>query len=614
MGVVGSFIGKLSKTYIAYFAEGGTVAEEVISSIRNTSAFHTQEKLARQYDTYLIKAEKAGYKLKSTTSSMIGFIFLFIYLNYGLAFWMGSRFLVEGSVGLSQILTIQMSIMIGAFALGNVAPNIQAVTSAIAAANKIYAVIDRVSPLDPASTEGEKLDTIQGNVELRDIKHVYPSRPDVVVMDCVNLLIPAGKSTAIVGASGSGKSTIVGLIERFYDPVGGSVYIDNHDVKDLNLSWLRKQISLVSQEPVLFSTSIYDNIKHGLIGTTQEHGSGEAIHELVERAAKTANMRWVCTGFITSILTLCRFQFFLCFTAIIFGAESAGTVFAYAPDLAKARNAAASLKSLFDRKPEIDSWSQDGRKAQSIEGHIEFKDVHFRYATRPDQPVLRGLNLQIKPGQYVAFVGASGCGKSTAIALLERFYDPISGSILIDGVEISSFNVNEYRSHLALVSQEPNLYGGTIRENILLGTDRDNVSEEELVRCCKDANIYDFIISLPSGLDTPVGSKGCMLSGGQKQRVSIARALVRQPKILLLDEATSALDSESEKVVQTALDTAAQGCTTIAVAHRLSTVRKADVIYVFNQGRIVEFGTHEELVQEKGTYFELVNLQSLNKA
>lgn len=203
---------------------------------------------------------------------------------------MGSRFLVEGSVGLSQILTIQMSIMMGAFALGNVAPNLQAFNTAVAAAQKIYAVIDRISPLDPASREGQRLDEVQGNVELRNVKHVYPSRPEVIVMDGVNLLIPAGKSTAIVGASGSGKSTIVGLIERFYDPVGGSVYIDNHNVKALNLSWLRQQISLVSQEPVLFSTAIYDNIKHGLIGTNQEYGPEETIRELVQRAAKTANV------------------------------------------------------------------------------------------------------------------------------------------------------------------------------------------------------------------------------------------------------------------------------------------------------------------------------------
>jgi ATP-binding cassette subfamily B (MDR/TAP) protein 1 len=306
-----------------------------------------------------------------------------------------------------------------------------------------------------------------------------------------------------------------------------------------------------------------------------------------------------------------RFQFFLCFSAVIFGAQSAGTIFSFAPDIAKARHAAASLKALFDRTPDIDSWSHNGEMVQSIEGHVEFRNVHFRYPTRPNQLVLRGLNLHVKPGQYVAFVGPSGCGKSTAIALLERFYDPVLGGVYVDGKDISSSNINSYRSHLALVSQEPTLYQGTIRENIMLGTDRDDVSDDEMVLCCKYANIYDFIISLPNSFDTLVGSKGNMLSGGQKQRLAIARALLRNPRILLLDEATSALDSESEKLVQAALDTAAQGRTTIAVAHRLSTVQKADMIYVFNQGRIIECGTHSELMQKRSAYFELVSLQNL---
>lgn len=307
------------------------------------------------------------------------------------------------------------------------------------------------------------------------------------------------------------------------------------------------------------------------------------------------------------------FQFFLCFSAIIFGAQSAGTIFSFAPDMGKAKYAAKQLKTLFDRQPAIDSWSSDGERLKHVEGTIEFRDVHFRYPTRPEQPVLRGLNLTVKPGQYVALVGASGCGKSTTIALMERFYDPLSGGIFVDGREISSYNINDYRGFLALVSQEPTLYQGTIRENVLLGADRDDVPDEAIVQACKDANIYDFITSLPDGFSTIVGSKGSMLSGGQKQRIAIARALLRDPKILLLDEATSALDSESEKVVQAALDAAAQGRTTIAVAHRLSTIQKADIIYVFDQGRIVEQGTHDHLLKVRGKYFELVNLQSLEK-
>jgi ATP-binding cassette subfamily B (MDR/TAP) protein 1 len=285
----------------------------------------------------------------------------------------------------------------------------------------------------------------------------------------------------------------------------------------------------------------------------------------------------------------------------------------FAADMGKAKDAAYNLKELFDRQPLIDPWSADGAPLESIEGTIEFRNVHFRYPTRPEQPVLRGLDLIVKPGQYVALVGASGCGKSTTIALLERFYDPLFGGIFVDGKEISSLNLNDYRSFLALVSQEPTLYQGTIRENILLGVDLDDVPDSAIEFACKEANIYDFIQSLPDGFSTVVGSKGTLLSGGQKQRIAIARALIRDPKILLLDEATSALDSESEHVVQVALDKAAKGRTTIAVAHRLSTIQKADVIYVFDQGKIVEAGTHSELMKKGGRYSELVNLQSLGK-
>ncbi|KAL5043996.1 hypothetical protein BDW71DRAFT_187008 [Aspergillus fruticulosus] len=1068
MGGGSRFIIKYSKKSLDSYGAGGTVAEEVISSIRNATAFGTQDKLAKQYEVHLYEAEKWGTKNQVVMGFMIGAMFGLMYSNYGLGFWMGSRFLVDGAVDVGDVLTVLMAILIGSFSLGNVSPNAQAFTNAVAAAAKIFGTIDRQSPLDPYSDEGKILDHFEGHIELHNIKQIYPSRPEVTVMEDVSLSMPAGKTTALVGPSGSGKSTVVGLVERFYIPVRGTVLLDGHDIKDLNLRWLRQQISLVSQEPVLFGTTIYKNIRHGLIGTKYENESEDKVRELIENAAKMANAHdfitalpegyetnvgqrgfllsggqkqriaiaravvsdpkillldeatsaldtksegvvqvalenaaqgrttiviahrlstiktahnivvlvngkvaeqgthdelvdrggayrklveaqrineqkeaeameedadaedhinadiakiktatsgsseldekpttidrtgthksissailskrppetapkyslwtllkfvasfnrpeipymiiglvfsvlagggqptqavlyakaistlslsesqygklrhdanfWslmffvvgivqfitqstngaafaVCserlirrarstafrtilrqdiaffdkeensTGALTSFLStetkhlsgvsgvtlgtilmtsttlgaaiiialsigwklalvcisvvpvllacgfyrfymLAQFQsrsklayegsanfaceatssirtvasltrerdvweiyhaqldaqgrtslvsvlkssllyassqalvffcvalgfwyggtllghheydifrFFVCFSEILFGAQSAGTVFSFAPDMGKAKNAAAEFRRLFDRKPQIDNWSEEGETLETVKGEIEFQNVHFRYPTRPEQPVLRGLNLTVKPGQYVALVGPSGCGKSTTIALLERFYDAISGSILVDGKDISKLNINSYRSFLSLVSQEPTLYQGTIKENILLGIVGDDVPEDVLIKACKDANIYDFIMSLPEGFNTVVGSKGGMLSGGQKQRVAIARALLREPKILLLDEATSALDSESEKVVQAALDAAARGRTTIAVAHRLSTIQKADVIYVFDQGKIVESGTHSELVQKKGRYYELVNLQSLGK-
>ncbi|ETN40911.1 uncharacterized protein HMPREF1541_05191 [Cyphellophora europaea CBS 101466] len=1075
MGIGGRFMTGWNKKSLHAYAIGGTVAEEVLGSIRNAVAFGTQDRLAKQYDVHLHEARRWGFRSKSTLGCMIGCLLCFIFLNYGLAFWMGSRFLTSGETSLSSILTIILAVMIGAFSFGNVGPNVQHFVAGVAAAHKIYSTIDRNTPLDPTTEAGKKLDRVDGVLELRNVKHIYPSRPEVVVMEDVSLVVPAGKTTALVGASGSGKSTIVGLVERFYDPVGGEVFLDGHNIADLNLKWLRRQIALVQQEPVLFSQTIKQNILNGLVGSAFEHESEHQQMDRVIRAAKMANAHdfietlpegyetpvgergfllsggqkqrvaiaravvsdpkillldeatsaldtksegvvqraldeaakgrttiviahrlstikgadnivvmqqgriieqgthdellqmktayynlvsaqrigsdddeeddasaegtnsdhlsrvqsiksgagyadpedeklalgrtrsaksvssnvlankdkgaaakyslwtlmkfmgsfnrkewWImCIGFfftaiaganqpiqgiffaksiisltgrlpedaakirsdvsfwalmylmlglvtliamwtqgvafawcsenlihrardraframlrqdiaffdedenstgaLTSFLstetthlaslsgatlgtliscsttlilaivialaigwklalvcmcalpiilgtgffrfwTLAKFsadaqkaykksagyacehtnairtvasltteseihadyrsqlnnqlrsslrsnlrnsalyaasqsamflafalgfwyggtllyrgeytmfQFFIVFSEIIFGAQSAGTVFSFAGDMSKAKNAAAELKALLDRQPSIDPWSDEGDKIDHVDGHIEFRDAHFRYPTRPDVPVLRGLDLTVKPGQYVALVGASGCGKSTTIALMERFYDPLAGGVYVDGHEISGLNLNDYRSHIALVSQEPTLYQGTIKDNILLGqADKVNadedipVGDERIVQACRDANIYDFVISLPDGFHTAVGAKAALLSGGQKQRIAIARALLRNPKILLLDEATSALDSESEKVVQHALDAAAKGRTTIAVAHRLSTIQKADVIYVIEKGVVKEHGTHAELMALRGRYREMVGMQSLER-
>ncbi|KAI0197519.1 multidrug resistance protein [Astrocystis sublimbata] len=1085
VAVATSFVVIYTKQSIEAYASGGTIVEEAISSIRNSVAFGTGPRLAEHYDQYLKRAESFSYRVSSSVAMMFAGIMLVIYLNYGLGFWVG----------------IMLAIVVGAFNLGNVAPNLQAFGTAVAACENIFSTIDRYSPLDPLSNEGKTLDYVKGTIRLQNIKHIYPSRPDVVVLDNFTLDIPSGKTTALVGTSGSGKSTIVGLVERFYTPVSGQIFLDGHDIGALNLRWLRRQVSLVSQEPVLFDTTIFNNILYGLPEYNSE--CVDSYEELVIKAAKKANahdfistlkdgyqtnvgergfllsggqkqriaiaraiisdpkillldeatsaldtaseeivqaaleaaaegrttitiahrlstikdadnivsrpkvsklkdrdqrensqpgeyindavtpsclsgasyheshassdsailkrfsqlstsspisrgsssenldtqsacqshrlancavtsldphdsageghpdgtppksnqlptssqnsnadpqhrqfpykgteekevkhglwtlvkfvasfnkqewkiMLWglfwaivcgggnpvhafifakqvlilsvpitsenryaikdhsdfwslmylvlalviflaqigqgfafakcsailvhkvrdqaframlrqevtffdenttgalasflsteathvaglsgatlgtiltatttlvssiivalvfgwklalVCTatvpviiacGFfrfymlahfqkrskkvyarsasyaseaisnIRTVASLTReadvlkhyqsilseqqksslkavakssllyaasqsvlllafalgfwygsmliarreydlFNFFVCFVAVIYGAQSAGSVFSFAPDMGKTYQAASKLKTLFDRKSSIDTSSQDGKdRVQAIEGAIELRDVHFHYPTRPD-PVLSHVNLSVHPNQYIALVGPSGSGKSTTISLLERFYDPTAGAIYVDGKDIRTLNLNDYRSFLALVSQEPTLYQGTIKANILLGTLKE-VSDKDVESACRKAHIYDFIVSLPDGFDTIVGTKGVLLSGGQKQRIAIARALVRDPRILLLDEATSALDSESESVVQAALENASRGRTTIAVAHRLSTIKRADIIYVFDQGQIVEHGSHAGLMKQNGRYAELVRRQGL---
>ncbi|KAG0716696.1 Multidrug resistance protein 1A [Chionoecetes opilio] len=231
--------------------------------------------------------------------------------------------------------------------------------------------------------------------------------------------------------------------------------------------------------------------------------------------------------------------------------------------------------------------------------------VHFVYPTRPDTPILQGLGVRVDRGKTLALVGSSGCGKSTIVSLLERFYNAQKGTVSINGKDVEALNVGWVRQQLGLVSQEPVLFDRTIGENIAYGDNCRMVEEHEIVAAARKANIHTFIDSLPDKYNTKVGSKGTQLSGGQKQRVAIARALVRNPAVLLLDEATSALDTESEKVVQEALEQAQAGRTSIVIAHRLSTIQGADTIAVIQAGQVVEVGTHAQLLEMKGHYHAL---------
>uniref|UniRef100_A0A0N5AM76 Multidrug resistance protein 1 n=1 Tax=Syphacia muris TaxID=451379 RepID=A0A0N5AM76_9BILA len=296
------------------------------------------------------------------------------------------------------------------------------------------------------------------------------------------------------------------------------------------------------------------------------------------------------------------------FFAIAFCGQTVGQISAFIPDVVKARLAASLVFYLAEHPTEIDSLSTDGK--ESIKGNIQLKNVHFRYPTRKNIRILRGLNLSVKAGDTVALVGHSGCGKSTVMGLLERFYNPNRGSIFIDDEDITNINIKSLRGQMAIVSQEPTLFDSTIEENICYGLD-EPASHDEVVKVAKLANIHDFIMGLPMGYETNVGEKGTQLSGGQKQRIAIARALIRNPSILLLDEATSALDTESEKVVQEALEAAQKGRTSLVIAHRLSTIQNADVIIVVNEGRVVEKGTHYQLMKEEGIYKKLCETQML---
>ncbi|XP_064265169.1 ATP-dependent translocase ABCB1 isoform X2 [Passer domesticus] len=297
------------------------------------------------------------------------------------------------------------------------------------------------------------------------------------------------------------------------------------------------------------------------------------------------------------------------FFSVLIGAFSIGQTAPSIEAFASARGAAYTIFNIIDNEPQIDSYSETGYKPDHIKGNLELKNVYFNYPSRPDVEILKGLNLKINSGQTVALVGGSGCGKSTTVQLIQRFYDPKEGTVTIDGQDIKTLNVRYLREVIGVVNQEPVLFATSIAENIRYG--REDVTMEEIEKATKEANAYDFIMKLPNKFETVVGERGAQLSGGQKQRIAIARALVRNPKILLLDEATSALDTESESVVQAALDKAREGRTTVVVAHRLSTVRNADVIAVFEGGVITEIGNHAELLERKGIYYKLVNMQAI---
>lgn len=331
--------------------------------------------------------------------------------------------------------------------------------------------------------------------------------------------------------------------------------------------------------------------------------------------------------FVKPLLTIARYggrlisyhqyttrQFFTVFIAVVFSGEAAAGFFSYTTSFTKSVLAVNYIFWLRRQVPTIREDPLQPPFDDANEGSppsVKIDQVSFSYDSRPRTKVLESIDITIQSGSFIAFVGASGCGKSTMIALLERFYDPNSGVIFCNRRTLPELCPRKYRRSISLVQQEPVLYQGSVRENIAIAV-ASEVTDAQIEEAARQSNIYDFIMSLPEGFDTICGRKGTHMSGGQRQRIAIARALIRNPRLLFLDEATSALDTESERVVQGALDQAKRGRTTVAVAHRLSTIKDADTIYVFSQGRVVEKGSHRELLSKKGLYYEMCLAQTLD--
>ena len=394
------------------YASSSTLVEEALSSMRSVIAHGTQHRLAAKYTKSLAAATRFDFVAKALVGTLIGGMMWFMLMAFALCSWAGSRFAANGDANVSQIVTVLLASAIASVSFGTVAPNLQAFGAAGAAANRIFGVLERkvAAPLD-SGVQPEQVG-IQGKIVFDSVRLVYPSRRNQMVLDSFSLEIPAGKTTAIVGASGSGKSSLFSLLERLYPPLRGTVSLDGHDIQDLNLRWLRSQIRIVAQDSFLFNTTVFENIGYGLVGTDQESADPATKAKLIEEAARTASA-------------------------------------------------------------------------------------------------------------------------------------------------------------------------------------------------------HEFVLELPSGYQTCVGEGGSLLSGGQRQRIAIARAIVSNPRILLLDEATASLDTKSERAIQHALEAASAGRTTVVIAHRLSTVRRADKIVVLKHGRIVEQGTHEELLHKGDLYASFVSSQDL---
>ncbi|CAI0543540.1 unnamed protein product [Linum tenue] len=744
--IYGKYLIFLSRKSTAEYAAANGVVAQALGSIKTVYSFTAERRIADGYSAILERTMRLGIRQGIAKGLAVGSMGL-SFAIWAFIAWYGSRLVMYKGESGGRIYAAGISFILSGLSLGIALPDLKYFTEASVAAGRIFSRIDRVPEIDSEGTKGLVLDKIRGEIQFDRVSFTYPSRPDAAVLTDFNLRVDAGRTVALVGASGSGKSTAIALLQRFYDVTGGAVKVDGVDIRTQNLKWMRGQMGLVSQEHALFGTSIKENIMFGKLDASMNevvaaataanaHGFIRQLPEgyetkVGERGALLSADRVSLLVQTTSAVTIAMIMglvvawklalvmiavqplTILCFytrkvllstistkfvkaqnqstqiaveavynhrivtsfgsvgkvlelfdqaqeeprrearkkswmagfgmgsaqcltfmswaldfwyggTLVEKGEISAGAVFktffilvstgkviaeagSMTSDLAKGSAAVASVFKILDRQSLIRNES-DGTKLEKITGKIEMKRVDFAYPGRPEILVLNQFSLEVKPSTSIGLVGKSGCGKSTVIGLIQRFYDVEKGSVKVDGVDIRVLDIQWYRRHTALVSQEPVIYSGSIRDNIVFG--KPDASENEVVEAARAANAHEFISSLKEGYETECGERGVQLSGGQKQRIAIARAIIRNPTILLLDEATSALDVQSEQVVQEALDRIMVGRTTIVVAHRLNTIKNLDSIAFVADGKVVERGTYAQLKNKKGAFFNLASLQN----
>ncbi|CAF3897240.1 unnamed protein product [Rotaria sp. Silwood1] len=493
-----------------------------------------------------------------------------------------------------------------------------------------------INEADIWTEDTESIYNINGDIEFDNVNFTYPTRKEASILHNLSLIARAGQTTALVGSSGCGKSTCLSLLLRYYEPSSNGIMINGRPITDYNVKYLRQKIGVVSQEPIVFGMSIYENIRFGKVNATRAE---------IEQAAQQANAHHFIMQLPNKYETLVGER-----GIQLSGGEKQRIALARAlvkqPPILLLDEATSALDSVSEK---IVQEALD----QACKGHTTIvvahrlstiQNAHQIYVLDNGTVIEQGTHETLmakEGGKYQAMVKlqqiekiddeqddmmsiqkameedekpicTSGCGKSTTIQLLERFYDVTSGRILLDGINIQQLNLQWVRSQFGLVNQEPILFDLTIAENIAYGL--ENVPMEDIINAARRANIHQVIERLPQGYETKGGLKGSLLSGGEKQRIAIARVLVRRPKVLLLDEATSAMDSHNEQIVQEALEQAQiedPSRTSIIIAHRLSTIRSCDLICVLDRGCIVESGTHTELTQRRGAYYKMLAQKNL---